>query len=174
MAADSNSLYEIKIRAEEKDVFVDVKQNDKGVYLKISERNRANRSTILIPASGVAELRDALTAALAAIDAAGPSSTTPKNNRRSNDGPKELEPTKIFVTSLSWDSSNDDMTAFFNSHCGADAVVKAEVLMKRGGRSLGSGIVEFSTVAQAQIALGLTGQVIGGRAIGVRPYYRDN
>ena len=55
-----DSLYETRIRVENKDLFVDVKKNDQGVYLKISERNRSNRSTILIPASGVADLRDAL------------------------------------------------------------------------------------------------------------------
>ncbi len=55
------------IRAEKKDVSVDVKKYDNGVYLKISERNRAKRSTILIPASSLAKLESALAEASEAI-----------------------------------------------------------------------------------------------------------
>ncbi len=66
--SNENSIFENKIRVENKDVFVDVKKNDNGVYLKISERNRNNRSTILIPASGIAKLRDVLTNALDAAN----------------------------------------------------------------------------------------------------------
>ena len=58
-------IYSQKIRIENKDLFVDVKSNNNGMYLKISERNRNNRSTILVPASGIADLRNALTEALA-------------------------------------------------------------------------------------------------------------
>lgn len=63
-----NSIFESKIHVENKDVFVDVKNNANGVYLKISERNRNMRSTILIPASGIESLRDVLTAALDTVN----------------------------------------------------------------------------------------------------------
>jgi hypothetical protein len=41
---------------ENKDVFVDLKQNNSGTYLKICERNGKQRSTILIPAAGISRL----------------------------------------------------------------------------------------------------------------------
>lgn len=125
----------------------------------------------MIPASGIASLRDTLTAALAAIE--GINTSAPRDRRGASGESKESEPTKVFITSLAWDVTDADMAAFFNAHCGADSVVKAEVLMKRGGRSLGSGIVEFRTAEQAQTALSLGGQSIGSRAIAVRPYFKN-
>lgn len=41
---------------ENKDIFIDLKKNKGGVYLKISERNSGGRNTVLIPASGIARL----------------------------------------------------------------------------------------------------------------------
>lgn len=62
--SEEDAMFETKIRIENKDVFVDIKKNDNGMYLKISERNKNSRSTILIPASGIERLRDVLTEAL--------------------------------------------------------------------------------------------------------------
>lgn len=45
---------------ENKDIFVDLRQNSSGVYLKLSERNGKSRSTILIPASGIVRLKSVL------------------------------------------------------------------------------------------------------------------
>ena len=47
-------------RVENKDIFVDLKKNNNGVYLKLSERNGKSRKTILIPASGIARLKAVL------------------------------------------------------------------------------------------------------------------
>ena len=55
---DSQSLFETMVRVENKDIFVDLKKNRNGVYLKISERRNGNgRNTILIPASGIHKLK---------------------------------------------------------------------------------------------------------------------
>jgi hypothetical protein len=45
---------------ENKDVFVDLKSNQNGAYLKISERNGNNRNSILIPASGIKRLGEVI------------------------------------------------------------------------------------------------------------------
>jgi hypothetical protein len=45
---------------ENKDIFVDLKKNRGGVYLKISERNGNGRNTVLMPASGIAKLKAVL------------------------------------------------------------------------------------------------------------------
>lgn len=57
MSTDSD-LFETKFRVENKDIFIDLKKNDNGTYLKISERKNGNRNTILIPSSGIAKLRE--------------------------------------------------------------------------------------------------------------------
>ena len=70
---DENEIYSAKIRVENKDIFVDVKKNDKGTYLKISERKRdKGRNTILIPASGLEALREVLGDALTALNPPAP------------------------------------------------------------------------------------------------------
>jgi ABC-type hemin transport system ATPase subunit len=58
MSATDDSLYEIMVKVENKDIFVDVKKNKGGTYMKISERNGAGRNTVLIPISGLARLRE--------------------------------------------------------------------------------------------------------------------
>ena len=55
-----NDLFNTLIKVENKDVFIDLKRNKGGVYLKISERNGNSRNTILIPASGISRLVKAL------------------------------------------------------------------------------------------------------------------
>lgn len=45
---------------ENKDIFVDLKKNNNGVYLKLSERNGKSRNTVLIPSSGIARLKSVL------------------------------------------------------------------------------------------------------------------
>ena len=60
-APHSDSLYETMVRVENKDIFVDLKRNKNGVYLKISERRSGSgRNTVLIPASGIQRLKTIL------------------------------------------------------------------------------------------------------------------
>jgi hypothetical protein len=54
------SIYEKVLRIENKDVFIDLKTNKGGMYLKISERKDGNRNSILVPASGIARLTETL------------------------------------------------------------------------------------------------------------------
>ena len=47
MALTDDTIFERVLRVENKDIFVDLKKNKNGTYLKISERNGRNRSTVL-------------------------------------------------------------------------------------------------------------------------------
>ncbi len=71
---------------------------------------------------------------------------------------------KVFVGSLSWDTTNDTLAAHFAS---VGTVTKADVLMdKMTGKSKGFGFVEFSSEAEAQAAVDKLNQSeLDGRAI---------
>lgn len=47
-------------RIENKDIFVDLRRNNNGTYLKLSERTGKMRKTVLIPASGIKKLQGVL------------------------------------------------------------------------------------------------------------------
>ena len=66
MAVTDDILYEVMLKIENKDIFVDLKKNKSGTYLKISERNGSSRNTVLIPASGIPRLTRVLDDVLAA------------------------------------------------------------------------------------------------------------
>lgn len=51
-------------RVENKILFVDVRKNSTGVYLKLSERRGDKRNSIIIPACGISELSTTLQEAL--------------------------------------------------------------------------------------------------------------
>lgn len=58
---------------------------------------------------------------------------------------------KVFVGSLSWNTTNDTLAAHFAT---VGKVVHADVLMdKMTGKSKGFGFVEFETEAEAQAAV---------------------
>lgn len=73
---------------------------------------------------------------------------------------------KLFVGSLSWDTTDDTLRNFFAS---AGSVVSARVITdKFSGRSRGFGFVEMSTPEEAEKALNeLNGKELDGRAINV-------
>lgn len=84
---------------------------------------------------------------------------------------------KLFVGSLSWDTTDDSLQQFFAQ---AGNVVSAQVIHDRAtGRSKGFGFVEMASEAEAQEAVTkLNGQTLDGRTIVVneaRPQEpRDN
>jgi RNA recognition motif-containing protein len=71
--------------------------------------------------------------------------------------------TKLFVGSLSWDTTDDSLKNFFAQ---AGAVASANVVTDRmTGRSRGFGFVEMVSDEDAEKALALNGQELDGRAI---------
>ena len=71
---------------------------------------------------------------------------------------------KLFVGSLSWDTTDESLNAFFAT---AGTVVSATVIKdKFSGRSRGFGFVEMSSDEEAKKAIEtLNGQTLDGRAI---------
>lgn len=66
-----SSLYEKALRIENKSVFVDLKTNRAGTYLKITEREDGHRNSIIIPSSGIMQLTEALQEAMSQADGSG-------------------------------------------------------------------------------------------------------
>jgi RNA recognition motif-containing protein len=78
-------------------------------------------------------------------------------------GGEQLMTNKLFVGSLSWDTTDATLRDFFAQ---AGTVVSASVITdKFSGRSKGFGFVEMSNEEEAQKALQLNGQTLDGRAI---------
>ena len=73
---------------------------------------------------------------------------------------------KLFVGSLAWSATDDDLAKFFAS---AGTVVSAKVITDREtNRSKGFGFVEMSSDAEAQAAIEkLNGQDLNGRPVAV-------
>jgi RNA recognition motif-containing protein len=85
--------------------------------------------------------------------------------------PRILEPTKVFVTSLAWETTSETLMTEFAA-CGL--VVSAEVLSTRKGRSLGHAVIEFAAPQSASLAIAeFSGKEIDGRSIVVREYYQN-
>lgn len=73
---------------------------------------------------------------------------------------------KLFVGSLAWTATDDDLANFFSE---AGTVLSAKVIVDRDtNRSKGFGFVEMSTDEEAKAAIDmLNGKDLNGRAIAV-------
>jgi len=147
MSATDDTLYEVMVRVENKDIFVDLKKNKGGVYLKISERNGAGRNTVLIPASGIPRIK-------AVLDEVSKAAAKSKNvsrerkNRVASD--PDITARSVYVTGLTWDTNEEDLLAHFGT---AGSVLNGVILRQRRGgsnrSSMGCGVVEFATREEA-------------------------
>ena len=62
------TIFSKTLRVESKTIFVDIKENESGQYLKIAERStKGDRQTVVMALSGIMDLRDALDEALEKI-----------------------------------------------------------------------------------------------------------
>jgi len=78
------------------------------------------------------------------------------------------EPNKVFVTSLTWDTTEDDLAEYFGT---VGPVSTATILSTGKGRSMGSGIVEFADSTSVAEAISRLSNVdFKGRVIVVREY----
>jgi nucleolin len=162
-----DSIYAKVLRIENKDVFVDLKSNKGGMYMKISERKDGQRNSILVPASGIIRLTECLQELAEKAELKGSSSKkqTVSALRQENDEDIERKQRSCFVGNLSWDTDEAQLSAF----CASAGDVVSCVIMRRGRRSTGSGLVEFNDAASAQKAVAtLNGTELEGRAVVVR------
>ena len=87
MASTDVELFSRPLRMQRKMVFVDVKKNAQGTYLKLKEKSATQgaggpSSTILLPASGLVTMRDAIDAALGAARDDGAARRRRRRRRR--------------------------------------------------------------------------------------------
>lgn len=105
--------------------------------------------------------------------------TADGNTMKSNPRPKkekvpeeerELDPNKVFVANIPWDSTELDLTNLFST---MGKVTSAQVLSTKKGRAMGSGIVEFDNAESTTVAIAqLSGKEWAGRVMTVRPCYK--
>ena len=65
---DNEEIFTTSFLAGRKRIFVDVKENHAGTYLKIKERGDSQSNSILIPSGSIVELRNALDEAVQALE----------------------------------------------------------------------------------------------------------
>jgi len=153
MSAGDEAIYEKVLKIENKDVFVDLKSNQNGVYLKISERNGTNRNSILIPSSGIKRLADVIQEIVQseefkdATRSSGDKGISPLRAER--DANPEVKERSVYVSNLSWETDEAALTLHMKQ---AGLVVHA-VILRRNNRSLGCGIVEYATREMARNAV---------------------
>lgn len=167
---NDSDLFSTMIRVENKDIFVDLKQNANGIYLKLSERNGKNRNTVLIPASGISKLKSVLDEVTNISLKDIPSPVFVSNERKSRiESDPEVINRSVYVSDLAWATTDEVLAAHFAT---AGPVVKAVVLKKnRRGKlnSLGCAVVEFKSAAIAQRAIALFNETeLEGRVIKCR------
>ena len=74
-----DELYSQQFSIEHKMFYVDLKSNSNGQYLKISEKSGGRRHNVLIPASGLEMLADAVREAREVADSNPDDAETPQN-----------------------------------------------------------------------------------------------
>lgn len=85
---------------------------------------------------------------------------------------KIASPTKVFVTNLSWDTTDNDLETYFSR---IGAVKSAIVKKSKSGRSFGQGIVEFVADSDTAEAIDrLNNTELDGRSITIRPFYESS
>ncbi|KAF8543058.1 hypothetical protein BDD12DRAFT_822656 [Trichophaea hybrida] len=71
----------------------------------------------------------------------------------------------IYVRNLPWSTSNEDLVELFNT---IGKVERAEIQYEPSGRSRGTGVVQFDTADNAEIAIAkFSGYLYGGRPLGL-------
>ena len=91
---DQEEIFTTSFLAGRKRIFVDVKENHAGKYLKIKERGDSQSNSILIPSGSIVELRDALDEAVQALESLDV--TLPRTvNGTGHTGPSEFCATSI-------------------------------------------------------------------------------
>lgn len=159
---------------ERKRLYFNLRENSRGLFLKIAEVNRARRSTVIIPEAGLRQVRDMLDEMIrfsesrpAAGGVGGVVASRPPRRERKADPPVPESGQALWVTNLPWTTSTEEVQEMFATYGDIEA---CEVLRhKNSGRSRGVASVRFSSAESAAAALaGLNGVDFGGREMRVR------
>jgi len=174
---------------EQKRIFLNLRENSRGRYLRIAEVTGNNRSTIIIPSSGLIQFRALLDEFIESDSAVamGQQAMMPMGefgvgaakkkkrgkkpmgsgeNGAEGEGADGDEERRVFVGNLSWSTTWQGLKDHFVS-CGE--VTRADVFTERSGRSRGCGIVEFATPELAKNAMAtMNNTELDGRLVFVR------
>lgn len=100
-----------------------------------------------------------------------PATSHKKIKSGATEGSRVLDPKRVFVTSLPWETTSEDLVHIFSE---VGRVLSAEVLSTKKGRSLGHAVVEFVDARSALAAVAeLNGRDVDGRSVIVREYFLD-
>lgn len=180
------------LQVEQKRIFLNLRENVRGRYLRIAEVTGSQRSTIIIPSTGLLQFRallddfienDSAVAmgqqAMLAADGMGyqtgamglkPKKKRGKKPTDENGEPIQTNPEddekRVFVGNLAWTTTWQGLKDHF-APCGD--IERADVFTERSGRSRGCGIVEFTSALSAKQAMeSLNNTQLDGRLIFVR------
>ena len=153
---DQEEIFTTSFLAGRKRIFVDVKENHAGKYLIDLDgreiRVRADKG------SGKPQGHAA-------------KASMPAKTRR-NVADKVVDPTRIFVMNLNFDTTEDDLA----DHCASSGEVASVELLTRGRaqRPSGSAVVEYRYAEAAAAAVeALEGTELDGRDLRVRAYFSN-
>jgi RNA recognition motif-containing protein len=148
--------------------------------VKATVLTRTRRGKVLSTGSGLVEFNSAAEAAaainqLSHTELDGRKITVREDRRGAPSTDEALEAsaeeakgTKVFVRSLSWDTTDDSLREFFSR---AGHVLSATIRTTSRGRSTGTGVVEFADADAAAVAIdALNNQELDGRTISVREF----
>ena len=162
---DNEEIFTTSFQAGRKRIYVDVKENHAGTYLKIKERGDSQSNSILIP-SGADKGSGTGHAAKEAM-----LSAMPKKTRR-HVADKVVDPHRIFVMNLNFATTEEELA----DHCASSGEVASVELLTRGRaqRPSGSAVVEYRYAEAAAAAVdALEGTELDGRDLRVRAYFSN-
>ena len=116
---DNEEIFTTSFLAGRKRIFVDVKENHAGKYLKIKERGDSQSNSILIPSGSIAELRNALDEAVQALGELDTDRVADEGG-----GASPANQCVCHVSNLAWSTTDDTLHELFS---GYGEVVSAEV-----------------------------------------------
>jgi len=144
---------------EAKLLYLDLKENTYGRFLKVVEVNNGKRTTIIIPESGLTKFAEAINDI---VERNPPASSKPRARAAAGgagakkataapaDAPAPAAATnKLNVFNLPFETTDEELLELFASSGATSAVV----LTRRDGRSLGQGVVTFESVEDATQAM---------------------
>ena len=135
-----------------KDIFVDLKRNTKGLYIKISERTSSSRNTIVIPSGGIRDFKRIIDEFSQVMNPAGkgvsesvsPVVKAPSIFSHLN---KDQVAKSVFVTGLNNNTTKNELLSYFSKVGTAD---DADVITK--GKKT-SGYVTYKAVNAIDAAI---------------------
>lgn len=74
-----DSIASEKVQIERKQFFFDLRENQRGILLRITEEVRGHRDTIIVPATGLKDFSEALNHMMEVIDEEGLDPTDPSS-----------------------------------------------------------------------------------------------